>query len=128
MKQCTGKVSSAAVDEVAWCSMLFAQISRCSWIRTRLLVNSTALKDALNVICDNSINTFNLCMTTAVATMTLIANIFEGSKDVQWSQCLVRSGAHRTAQAHITTCASKYTLVSRQFEITIAAGTATTPL
>jgi hypothetical protein len=98
----SAKTSNTAVDEFAWCSMLFARLATSSWIRTRLFVNQTTLKTALAVICDHSMNTFGQCIVTAVATINLIAGIFEGSSEVQWAQHLVRSGAHRAAQAHVT--------------------------
>ena len=62
---------------------------------------AASLKDAVSVVCELSMGKFSQCVTNAVSAMTLLANLFEGSQDVQWSQCLVRSGAHRAAQAHI---------------------------
>ena len=98
---CTGKVANAAVDEVAWCGAVLALLVRGSWMRTRLFMNPASLKDAVSMVCELSMGKFSQCMTNAVWAMTLLANLFEGSQDVQWSQCLVRSGAHRAAQAHI---------------------------
>lgn len=97
---CAGSVVTSAVDEVAWCSMLLSIIIRSSWVRTRLFVNPAALKDAIAVLCDNSMNKFSKCIVSAVATISVLGNLFEGSREVQWAQCLVRSGVHRAAQAH----------------------------
>jgi hypothetical protein len=95
------KVANAAVDEVAWCSALFALLVKSSWIRGRLFTNPESVKIAVATLCEVSMNSFNLCLASAAATMTLLGNMFEGSDNVQWAQCLVRSGAHRAAQTHI---------------------------
>jgi hypothetical protein len=63
-------------------------------------VNPVALKDAIAVLCDNSMNKFSKCIVSAVATISVLGNLFEGNREVQWAQCLVRSGVHRAAQAH----------------------------
>jgi len=76
----TGRVANAAVDEVAWCSAVLALLARGSWMRTRLFVDPAALKEAVAVVCDMSMGKYSQCMTTAVYTMTLLANLFEGSK------------------------------------------------
>ncbi len=70
-------------------------------MRGRLFTNPELVKAAVAAVCEFSINAFKECLVTATATMTLLGNMFEGVGDVQWAQCLVRSGAHRAAQAHI---------------------------
>jgi hypothetical protein len=81
--------------------MLLSLIVKSSWIRTRIFVKPAALKDAISVLCDNSMNKFSKCIVTAVATISVLGNLFEESREEQWAQCLVRSGVHRAAQAHI---------------------------
>ena len=118
------------MDEVAWCSALFALIAKSSWIRARLFTNPDSIKSAVAAVCDFSMNTFNECLVTAAATMDLLGSMFEGSSDAQWAQTLVRSGAHRAAQAHIIAYVATfhqcyYDTASAMYSVIVGTGTET---